>query len=194
MLVTSQDVLDFWFLPIGVKGHNAQRPEWFRKDDAFDRVIFAQFGDAVEDALAGGLRQWDDEGTQGALARIIVLDQFTRNIYRGTPKAFAGDMLGLEAALAIDNSGANQTLPVVQRAFAYFPFEHAESLAMQQRSVLLFEKLSASAAGFDSMFDFAKRHHDVVRRFGRFPHRNAVLGRQSTPDEIEFLKQPGSGF
>lgn len=194
MLVTSQDVLDFWFLPIGVKGHNAQRPEWFRKDDAFDRAIFAQFGDAVEDALAGGLRHWADEGTQGALARILVLDQFTRNIYRDTPKAFAGDSMALEAALAIDNSGANQTLPPMQRAFAYMPFEHAESLAMQQRSVILFDKLAASVAGFDSMFEYARRHHDVIRRFHRFPHRNAILGRTSTPDEADFLKQPGSRF
>ena len=182
MLVTSQDVLDFWFLPIGVKGHNMQRPEWFRKDDAFDRQIFAQFGDAIEDALVGGL------------ARILVLDQFTRNVYRGTPKAFAGDALALEAALAIDNSGANQTLPPVQRAFSYMPFEHAENLAMQQRAVILFDKLAASSTGFDSMLDYAKRHHDVIRKFGRFPHRNEILGRQATPDEIEFLKQPGSRF
>jgi len=194
MLVTSQDVLDFWFLPIGVKGHNMQRPEWFRKDDAFDRIVFAEFGDAVEDALVGGLRQWDDEGTQGALARILVLDQFTRNIYRGTPKAFAGDTLALEAALAIDNSGANQTLPAVQRAFSYMPFEHAENLSMQDRSVILFDKLAASATGFESMFDYAKRHRDVIRKFGRFPHRNDILGRTSTPEEVEFLKTPGSGF
>ncbi|TWI62937.1 uncharacterized protein (DUF924 family) [Pseudoduganella lurida] len=194
MLVTSQDVLDFWFLPIGVKGHNAQRPEWFRKDDAFDRQIFGQFGDAVEDALAGGLRHWDDEGTQGVLARILVLDQFARNVYRGTPKAFAGDVLALEAALAIDNSGASQTLPVVQRAFSYMPFEHSENLSMQQRSVILFDKLAASSPGFESMLDFAKRHHDVIRKFGRFPHRNAILGRTSTPEELEFLQQPGSGF
>jgi uncharacterized protein (DUF924 family) len=194
MLVTSQDVLDFWFLPIGVKGHNMQRPEWFRKDDAFDRHVFAEFGDAVEDALAGGLRHWDDEGTQGALARILVLDQFTRNIYRGTPKAFAGDTLALEAALAIDNSGANQTLPPVQRAFSYMPFEHAENLSMQDRSVILFDKLAASATGYESMLDYAKRHRDVIRKFGRFPHRNDILGRASTPEEVEFLKQPGSGF
>lgn len=194
MLPSSQDVLDFWFLPIGVKGHNTQRAEWFRKDDAFDRQVFAQFGDAVEHALAGGLRQWDDEGTQGALARILVLDQFTRNIYRGTPKAFAGDGLALEAALALDNSGANQTLPPVQRAFSYLPFEHAESLSLQQRSVLLYDKLASGTAGFESMLDYAKRHHDVIRKFGRFPHRNEILGRASTPEELEFLQQPGSGF
>jgi uncharacterized protein (DUF924 family) len=194
MLVTSQDVLDFWFLPIGVKGHNMQRAEWFRKDDAFDRQIFAQFGDAVEDALAGGLRQWDDEGTQGRLARIHVREQCPRSIYRGTPTAYAGDGLALEAALAIDNSGANQTLPPVQRAFSYLPFEHAENLSMQQRSVILFDKLASTTPGFDSMLDYAKRHHDVIRKFGRFPHRNDILGRPSTPDEIEFLKQPGSGF
>lgn len=194
MLVTAQDVLDFWFLPIGVKGHNTQRAEWFRKDDAFDREIFRLFGDIVEDGLAGGLRQWDDEGTQGVLARILVLDQFTRNIYRGTPKAFAGDALALEAALAIDNSGASQTLPPVQRAFAYMPFEHAENLSLQERAVILFDKLAASATGFDSMLDYARRHHAVIRRFGRFPHRNAILGRPSTPEEQEYLQQPGSGF
>lgn len=194
MLVTAQDVLDFWFLPIGVKGHNTQRAEWFRKDDAFDREIFRLFGDIVEDGLGGGLRQWDDEGTQGVLARILVLDQFTRNIYRGTPKAFAGDALALEAALAIDDSGANQTLPPVQRAFAYMPFEHAESLSMQDRSVILFDKLAASTAGFESMLDYAKRHRDVIRKFGRFPHRNEILGRTSTLEEVEFLKTPGSGF
>jgi len=194
MLVTAQDVLDFWFLPIGAQGHNTQRAEWFRKDDAFDREIFRLFGDAIDTALAGGLRQWDDEGTQGALARILVLDQFTRNVYRGTPKAFAGDALALEAALALDDAGANQTLPPVQRAFAYMPFEHAENLALQDRSVLLFEKLSATATGFESTLDYARRHREVIRKFGRFPHRNALLGRQSTPEELAYLEQPGSGF
>lgn len=194
VLATAQDVLDFWFLPIGVKGHNTQRPEWFRKDDAFDAQIRAQFGELVEQALQGGLRHWDDEGTQGTLARIVVLDQFTRNIHRGTPKAFAGDALALEAALALDDSGANQTLPPVQRVFAYLPFEHAESLSMQLRSVDLFDMLRSSATGFDSTFDYARRHYEIIRRFGRFPHRNAILGRASTAEEAEFLKQPGSGF
>lgn len=193
-LITSQDVLDFWFLPIGDKGHNLQRAEWFRKDAQFDRLIGEQFGAAVEQALAGGLRQWDDEGTQGTLARIVVLDQMTRNIYRGTPQAFAGDALALEAARALDDSGANQTLAPVQRLFSYMPFEHAENLAMQQRSVDLFEMLNAASTGFASTYDFARRHHDVIRRFGRFPHRNAILGRESTAEEREFLRQPGSGF
>lgn len=193
-LIAAQDVLDFWFLPIGVKGHNTQRPEWFRKDEQFDRQIAVQFGPIVAEALSGGLRRWDDEGTQGTLARIIVLDQFTRNIYRGTPQAFAGDKLALDAALALDNSGANQTLPAVQRIFAYLPFEHAESLSMQQRSLDLFDMLRAAGPGFDSTYDYARRHYDVIRRFGRFPHRNAILGRESTPDEREFLQQPGSSF
>lgn len=194
MLIHSQDVLDFWFLPIGAKGHNMQRPEWWRKDDAFDRAIFQQFGDVIEQALAGGLRQWDDEGTQGTLARIIVLDQFTRNVYRGTPKAFAGDELALEAARALDDSGANQTLPVAQRAFSYMPLEHAENLSMQLRCVDLFAMLAADVPAYAGMLDFAKKHYEVIRRFGRFPHRNAILGRESTPEEIEFLKQPGSSF
>jgi uncharacterized protein (DUF924 family) len=194
LVIHSQDVLDFWFLPIGAKGHNAQRAEWFRKDDAFDRAIFQQFGEVIEQALLGGLRQWDDEGTQGALARIIVLDQFTRNVYRGTPKAFAGDELALEAARALDDSGANQTLPPAQRAFSYMPLEHAESLSMQMRCVDLFEMLAADAPAYAGMLDYAKKHYEVIRRFGRFPHRNAILGRASTPEEIEFLKQPGSSF
>jgi uncharacterized protein (DUF924 family) len=194
VLTTAQDVLDFWFLPIGVKGHNTQRAEWFRKDDAFDAQIRAQFGDLVAQALQGGLRHWDDEGTQGTLARIVVLDQFTRNIHRGTPLAFAGDTLALEAALALDDSGANQTLPPVQRVFAYLPFEHAESLSMQLRSLDLFDMLRASATGFDGTYDYARRHYEVIRRFGRFPHRNAILGRASTAEETDFLKQPGSGF
>ncbi|GAB2860127.1 DUF924 family protein [Pseudoduganella ginsengisoli] len=193
-LTNAQDVLDFWFLPIGVKGHNTQRPEWFRKDDQFDRQIAEQFGHVVEAALSGSLRHWDDEGTQGTLARIIVLDQFTRNIYRGTAKAFAGDPLALEAALALDNSGANQTLPPVQRIFALLPFEHSESLSMQQRSLDLFDMLRSTSAGFESTYDYARRHYDVIRRFGRFPHRNAVLGRESTAEEREFLQQPGSSF
>ncbi|XLZ68620.1 DUF924 family protein [Massilia sp. SR12] len=194
MLIHSQDVLDFWFLPIGAKGHNMQRPEWWRKDDAFDRAIFQQFGDVIEQALVGGLRQWDDEGTQGTLARIIVLDQFTRNVYRGTPKAFAGDELALEAARALDDSGANQTLPVAQRAFSYMPLEHSENLSMQMRCVDLFAMLAADAPAYAGMLDFAKKHFEVIRRFGRFPHRNAILGRESTLEEIEFLKQPGSSF
>jgi len=194
LLINAQDVLDFWFLPIGVKGHNMQRAEWFRKDDAFDQLIFSQFGGVVEDALSGGLRQWDDEGTQGTLARIIVLDQFTRNIYRGTAKAFAGDALALEAAKALDDSGANQTLPAVQRAFSFMPFEHAENLSVQIRCVDLFTMLAADAPAFANNLDYARRHLEVIRRFGRFPHRNAILGRESTPEEVEFLKQPGSRF
>ncbi|SFU45725.1 DUF924 family protein [Pseudoduganella namucuonensis] len=194
VLTTAQDVLDFWFLPIGARGHNTQRPEWFRKDERFDQLIRDQFGDLTELALSGGLRQWDDEGTQGTLARIIVLDQFTRNIHRGTPRSFAGDPLALEAALALDNAGSNQTLPPVQRVFAYLPFEHAENLSMQQRSLDLYANLRASASGFDDTYDYARRHHDIIRRFGRFPHRNAILGRVSTAEEREFLQQPGSGF
>jgi uncharacterized protein (DUF924 family) len=194
LIISSQDVLDFWFLPIGVKGHNAQRAEWWRKNEAFDQLIFSQFGGAVEEALAGGLRQWDDEGTQGTLARIVVLDQFTRNIYRGTAKAFAGDALALEAAKAIDDSGANQTLPAVQRAFSYMPFEHAENLSLQMRCVDLFTMLAADSPAFASQLDYAKKHLEVIRRFGRFPHRNVIVGRESTPEEVEFLKQPGSRF
>jgi uncharacterized protein (DUF924 family) len=193
-LTSAQDVLDFWFLPIGAKDHNSQRAEWFRKDAAFDAQIRAKFGDVVALALSGGLRNWDDEGTQGTLARIVVLDQMTRNIHRGTPLAFAGDMLALEAAMALDDSGANQTLPPAQRLFSLMPFEHAENLARQQRSLDLFDMLRMSAPGYERNYEYARRHYDVIRRFGRFPHRNAILGRVSTAEETAFLQQPGAGF
>ena len=120
---------------------------------------------------------------------MLLLDQFTRNIHRGTPRAFAGDALALATARAMVARGEDVELSTLQRVFVYLPFEHAEDLAMQHESLRLFEQLGD--AGF---LDYARRHAVVVERFGRFPHRNAILGRASTPEEIEYLKQPGSGF
>jgi uncharacterized protein (DUF924 family) len=181
-------VLDFWF------GNGGQaRAEWFRKDDAFDRLIAERFGALVERALAGELREWDAH-PESALARILLLDQFTRNIFRGTPRAFAGDGLALAAAKALVASGQDAVLPPLGRSFVYLPFEHAEDLAAQHEAVRLFGALEASAPEAKGMLDYAVRHRDIVARFGRFPHRNAILGRESTAEEIEFLKQPGSGF
>jgi uncharacterized protein (DUF924 family) len=139
------------------------------------------------------LRDWDAT-PHGALARLIVLDQFTRNVYRGTPRAFAGDARALALAVAMTQEGLDQQLPPMLRAFAYLPFEHAEDLAMQAHAVELFQRLSQAQPGFDGMLDYALRHQEVIARFGRFPHRNAILGRPSTPEEVEFLRQPGSGF
>ena len=148
----------------------------------------------LEQAVAGGLREWDQQGPTGMLARILVLDQFTRNAWRGTPASFSGDALALAAARQLVDSGADQALPPVQRWFAYLPFEHAEDAGMQERSVALFGALARENEGFEGVLDYAHRHRGVIARFGRFPHRNAILGRTSTPQELEFLRQPGSSF
>jgi uncharacterized protein (DUF924 family) len=186
-------VLDFWFLPAGHAGHGAYRPEWFRKDDAFDAAIRERFGALVDAALAEPPGAGPDEAQ---LARILLLDQFTRNIYRGTPRAFAGDVQALQLAEALVAAGRDKNLTPWQRWFAYLPFEHSESLLDQERSVALFAALRREMQheAFDSAHDYALRHREVIERFGRFPHRNAILGRASTAQEIEFLTQPGSSF
>ena len=203
MNAQAQAVFDFWFQPSVGQAADAPRPEWFKKDEAFDRDIAARFGEQIALALEGGLHHWDADGPQAALARILVLDQFTRNVYRGTPLAFAGDHQALQAALDMVDAGEDLALPPLQRAFVYMPFEHAEDMAMQEQAVALFTRMAnaeggtapaAVSKGIAGMLDFAQRHREVIQRFGRFPHRNAILGRASTPEEVEFLKQPGSGF
>jgi uncharacterized protein (DUF924 family) len=191
-----QDVLDFWFLAPGSEGHGQPRVEWFRKDHAFDAAIRERYATTIAQAVAGGLREWDAGGVQGRLARILVLDQFTRNAYRGTPESFAGDLLALAAAQQLVDSGADRDLSPVQRSFAYLPFEHAEDARMQEKAVELFTQLARGNRDpyFDSALDYAHRHRGVIARFGRFPHRNPILGRASSPREMEYLSQPGSGF
>jgi uncharacterized protein (DUF924 family) len=184
-----QDVLRFWF---GQERPCQQRAEWFRKSDAFDREIERRFGTLIDDALGGALVGWTDP-PETALAQVIVLDQFTRNVFRNTPRAFAGDALALAAAKRMVDSAQDQALDPLQRAFVYLPFEHAEDLAAQDESVRLFTGLAAITPAA-SLLDYAHRHHAVVARFGRFPHRNAILGRASTGEELEFLQQPGSSF
>ena len=189
----AQAVLDFWFLAPDNPGHGQSRAEWFRKDDAFDAQIRERFGALIDTAIDGGLRDWAAT-PRGALAQILLLDQFTRNVYRDTPRAFAGDAQALELAIALTQDGQDQQLEPTLRAFVYMPFEHAEDLAMQARAVELFQLLTQSREGFESMLDYAQRHQEVIARFGRFPHRNAILGRDSTPEELAFLQQPGSRF
>lgn len=192
--MTAQDILDFWFLRQTDAGYGKPRGEWFRKDDTFDATIGERFGALIEQALAGGLREWDQQGPTGTLARILVLDQFTRNAWRGTPASFAGDVLALAVAQALADSDADRALTPLQRWFAYLPFEHAEDARMQERSVALFAALAHENQGYDDALDYAHRHRGVIARFGRFPHRNPILGRASTPEETEYLAQPGSGF
>lgn len=183
-------VLDFWFLPDG-----RFRSEWFRKDAAFDDAIRGHFGALVEVALAGGLHEWET-GADGTLARILLLDQFTRNLFRGTARAFAGDAEALAQAQRLVGSGQDKNLPPIRRWFVFLPFEHSESLLDQERSVALFAGLrrEAQEPAFEAAYDYAVRHRDVIERFGRFPHRNESCGRLSTAEEIEFLKQPSSSF
>jgi uncharacterized protein (DUF924 family) len=191
MNAQAQAILDFWF------GGELPRKEWFQKSEAFDQDIAQRFGAQIGLALEGGLHAWDAEGPQAALARILVLDQFCRNVYRDTPLAFAGDHQALSAALDMLDAGEDQKLAPFQRAFVYLPLEHAEDLAMQQQAVTLFTRLAEAQPdnqGLAGMLDYAKRHRDVIERFGRFPHRNAILQRASTAAELEFLKQPGSKF
>jgi uncharacterized protein (DUF924 family) len=186
------DVLDFWFGPPQDGVPLPVRDAWFRKDDAFDATIRTRFRDVVAEALAGGFGHWCAT-PRGALARVIVLDQFTRNAFRGMPEAFAGDERALATARDAIARGFEASLQPVERWFLYMPFEHSEALADQERSVALFEAL-ARETGLDAPLDWAVRHADVVRRFGRFPHRNAILGRASTPEEEAFLAMPGSRF
>ncbi len=184
----ARTVLDFWFGP----GDDA-RPEWFRKDPAFDTLIGQRFGTLIDTALAGGLDGWS-ASPQAALARIVLLDQFTRNVFRDTARAFAGDALALAAARALVARGWDRDLPPRWRAFAYLPFEHAEDAAAQQDSLRLFGALAAEHPALVDLMVWAQKHADVIARFGRYPHRNALLGRTDTQAERAFLAEPGSRF
>jgi uncharacterized protein (DUF924 family) len=186
MQADAREVLDFWF-----GDARAARAEWFRKDPAFDARIRERFGVLIEAVLAGA-SFGDSAGER--LARIVVLDQFTRNTFRDTPRAFSGDSLACSLAQAMSEVGDDLQLPPWQRAFAYLPFEHAEDEALQDRAVRCFEALAEEAPELGDMLDYARKHREVIRRFGRFPHRNGILERTSTAQELAFLEQPGSRF
>ena len=189
----AQSILDFWFLPADTAGYGLPRSIWFTKDPNFDEQIRAQFGNWVEQALAGTLTEWEATPNT-ALALILLLDQFTRNIYRNTPRAFAGDSRALLLAQNMVEAGMDRTLLTVQSSFVYLPFEHAEDSAMQARSVALFKRLQQETGAHMMDFDYALQHQKIIARFQRFPHRNAIFGRISTPEEQAFLAQPNSGF
>ena len=186
-------LLDFWFGPPTDPTYTQSRPQWFRKDAAFDAEIASRFGAVIDEALRGGLQDWTTT-PQGTLALILVLDQFTRNTGRGTPRAFAGDARALSLARTLVAAGMDKALTGVQRQFVYLPFEHSESLADQDESIRLFAQLGRDEPALAGLLEWAERHRVIVARFGRFPHRNAALGRPNTAEESEFLQQPGSGF
>lgn len=188
-----REVMDFWFAPKGDPEHNKTRVAWFKKDDAFDAEIRDRFAALIEEALAGQLDHWREDPTS-AVAQIVVLDQFPRNAFRGTARAFAGDALALSAAKSLVARRADRALPGVHRQFVYLPFEHAEDLAAQDECVRRFRALAADEPEHADLITWAERHRAIIARFGRFPHRNALLGRASTPEEEAFLREPGSSF
>jgi len=190
-MATPQEVLDFWFSTPGEAGYGKPRELWFRKSQETDDTIRVRFGADVAAAIAGERDHW--AGTSRAtLALILLLDQFTRNIYRDTPRAFAGDPRAFALASAMVQQGDDRQLAPLERCFGYLPFEHSESLAAQQESIRLYGQLAAE--GHPDLLVWAQKHFEIVARFGRFPHRNAILGRLSSPEEIAFLQQPGSRF
>jgi uncharacterized protein (DUF924 family) len=186
-------VVDFWFGAPDGSERGSARKAWFAKDDAFDGEIRERFGALIERALRGELERWGD-AAPSALAHVLLLDQFTRNAYRDTPRAFAGDRRALAAASRMVGLRQDEELAPFMRAFVYLPYEHAEGLAMQDEAIRLLKRLATSDPGQQSYLDYALRHRAIIERFGRFPHRNAILGRRSTAAEIAFLQQPGSGF
>jgi uncharacterized protein (DUF924 family) len=187
---TAADVLSFWFGAPGERGK--PHKHWFEKNEAFDREVRERFLPLYEDAVARKL-SYLKESAADCLALVLLLDQFPRNMFRGTPRAFASDRLALDAASHALDRGYDRAVLPVERLFFYLPFEHSEALADQERACELAKALDLLAPALEA-HRYALAHRDIVRRFGRFPHRNAILGRASTPEEIEFLKGPGSGF
>lgn len=200
MNTTWQPLLDWWFGADAPAGELAARQNglWFGYRAEQDAEARTRFGDLTEQALNGYLGDWASN-PEGWLALLLLLDQLPRMIHRGTPRAFAGDARALALLERGIEQGWDRRLSAIQRVFCYMVFEHAEDLQHQERAVqafavLLAEQDEADSPAFISFLEFAKAHHRVIARFGRFPHRNAILGRVSTIDELSFLAEPGSSF
>ncbi|MBJ7420110.1 MAG: DUF924 domain-containing protein [Rhodoferax sp.] len=176
-----QPILDFWFTELTPKDHYA-------KDAASDEAIRSRFGATLEAAAFCELFAWRAT-PEGRLAEVLVLDQFSRNVYRDTPRAFAQDTLALALAQELVVNGQDRGLPLAQRSFAYMPYMHSESALIHSQATVLF-----SQPGMEDSLRFEQRHQAIIERFGRYPHRNALLGRESTPEELAFLTEPGSAF
>ena len=185
-------ILDFWFGKRQDTDYGKTRKCWFIKDPSFDESVRSQFLDYYHLAAASKLDHWQ-ETPEGCLALIILLDQFPRNMFRGQSEAFVTDAKALAVAQGAIARGFDRQMLPVQRLFIYIPFEHSENIDHQRQSIELFNQLTDDPDSA-SFIDYAERHFKVIQRFGRFPHRNQILGRQNTSLEEEFLKQPGSSF
>jgi len=178
---TEEAVLQFWF-------EECTPQQWFMKDLAFDEVIKTRFAATHAAAAAGELENWRDTPA-GRLAEVIVLDQFSRNMFRDTPQAFAFDALALVLAQEAIRVGADQAIDIDRRAFMYMPYMHSESAKIHEKAMELFQQ-----PGTEYQYEFELKHKVIIDQFGRYPHRNEILGRTSSPEEIAFLKQPNSSF
>ncbi|WP_205543939.1 DUF924 family protein [Rubrobacter indicoceani] len=185
-----RETLDFWFGDGGAEYYGSAREEWFKKDADFDAEIKSRFAGLYREAASGEHDDWRED-PESCLALIIVLDQFPRNMFRGDPETHATDDKALYLAKYAVAEGHDRALPPFQRVFVYMPYMHSEDVEDQESCVRLFEALGEN---YRYNLKFAVQHRDVVARFGRFPHRNDLLGRESTPEELEFLKEPGSSF
>ncbi|MBW1760890.1 MAG: DUF924 domain-containing protein [Deltaproteobacteria bacterium] len=195
-----EDVLDFWFGELNELGCSSpeHRKRWWTKSDAFDEAIKSHFLGDYEAIVAGERDAWRNSA-RGALAYIITLDQFSRNMFRGTPEMFAADELAREVCCEGLDAGFDAELSFDERVFFYLPLEHSEEMADHRRCIELFEGLVDGApepleGDAKYYLDFAARHKAIIEQYGRYPHRNQILGRASTPDEAEFLQEPGSSF
>lgn len=178
-----KDVLHFWFV-------ETRPQQWFQVNEDFDNTVLSRFEEAYEMAARGDFDEWQ-KNADGALALCILLDQMPRNMFRDTPRAYVTDKKALVVAKYAISKGLDQVLSATKRRFLYLPFEHSESINDQHRSVELFEKMKED----DPLgYDYAVRHLKVIEKYGRFPHRNKILGRDSTPEEKEYLVRPGAGF
>lgn len=175
------DILTFWFEETDPK-------QWWQVDEGFDQTIEARFGQLLKQASQSELHHWRNSD-QGRLAEIIVLDQFSRNVYRNTPQAFSQDPMALALAQEAVAQGALNRLSENERSFLLLPYMHSESTVIHLDAEILYKQYSS-----ETNYDFERRHKAIIDRFGRYPHRNTILGRESTAEEIEFLKQPGSSF
>ncbi len=181
-MTSISDVLGFWFGP-------GMAARWFASDPAFDAEVKARLGQAAETAARGELDHWG-ETPEGALALVLLLDQVPRNLHRGDTRAFDGDAAARAVTRRAIEAGFDRELDQAQRLFLYLPLEHSESLSDQEDCCRLIEELTDNP----DWADYARQHREIIARFGRFPHRNAILGRESTAEEMDFLKEPGSSF